>query len=229
MRLDELDIVGYADWLDKTLVPHVVPPIYQFRSNPEKLLFPPFHLAGTEVVGGTIGSQVQINRFVNEGRATRIEQPIPARPDHELWIDQEMKPRYDSFDVVEKTLRRIAEENNERARRLLLKGDLGQAEQAANVALGADDRLVDSFVIKAVIAIRRGEADDAESLKQTAMVNSTAETFDKLLKALLSEMDSGPGKALPSEMDRDPTSGLRAWLCGLANSEPTASPQLRVA
>jgi hypothetical protein len=219
MRLDELDIVGYADWLDKTLVPHVVPPIYQFRSNPEKLLFPPFHLAGTEVVGGTIGSQAQINRFVNEGRATRIEQPIPARPDHELWIDQEMKPRYDSFDVAEKTLRGIAKENNERARRLLLKGDLEQAEQAANVALGADDRLVDSFVIKAVIALRRGEADDAESLKQTAMVNFTDEAFDTLLEDLLNKLGPRPASA----------SGLRAWIRGLATHGPTASPQLRVA
>jgi hypothetical protein len=219
MRLDELDIVGFADWLDKTLVPHVVPPIYQFRSNPEKLLFPPFHLAGTEVVGGTIGSQAQINRFVNEGRATRIEQPIPARPDHELWIDQEMKPRYDSFDVAEKTLRGIAKENNERARRLLLKGDLEQAEQAANVALGADDRLVDSFVIKAVIALRRGEADDAESLKQTAMVNFTAEAFDTLLEDLLNKLGPKPAAA----------SGRRGWFSGLAAWRPTASPQLSAA
>jgi len=228
MKLDGLNIIGYAESLG-TLVPHIVPPIYQLRDDPEKLLFPPFRLAGAEVMGGSIGTQAQMDQFVSEGKCTRIDKPIPARPDHELWIDQNMQPQYDPFMKAETKLRRIAEDEAKRARRLLVQGDIEQAKQAANTAMAADDRLVDPFVVKAAIAIRRGAKANAESLKRTAMVDCTADTFDTLLKALLSEMDSGPAKALPSKTDRDPTSGLRGWLCGLANSEPTASRQLKAA
>jgi len=189
MNLDNLDIVGYAELLDKTLVPHVVPPIYRLRDDPDKLLFPPFHLAGPEVIGAAVGSQAQMDQFVSEGRTTRLDQPIAALADHELWIDQEMQPRYESFYVAKKMLRAIAEDKAGQARRLLLQGDHQKAEEAANTALGADDRLVAPFVIKAAIALQRGEKEDAESLKQTAMVNFTAGTFDRLLKGLLSELD----------------------------------------
>jgi len=192
MNLDSLDIAGYAESLDSTLVPHVVPPIYRLRDDPDKLLFPPFHLAGRQVIGAAVGTQAQMDQFVSEGRATRLDQPIAALADHELWIDQEMQPRYESFDVAKKTLRAIAEDKATQATRLLLQGDHQKAEEAANTALGADDRLIDPFVIKAAIALQRGEKEDAESLKQTAMVNCTASTFDHLLQDLLSELDHNP-------------------------------------
>jgi len=219
MKLDGLNIIGYAESLGTTLVPHIVPPVYQLPDGSEKLLFPPFRLAGAEVLGGSIGTQAQMDQFVSEGRCTRIDQPIPARPNHELWIDQDMQPHYEPFKKAEKTLRGIAESEAKRAWDLCVQGDFGQAEKAANTALVADDRLVDSLVIKVAIARRQGNKAKAEGLKRTAMVISTAGAFETLLNALLGEMDSKP--ASPS--------GLRAWLCGLATREPTASPQLRVA
>ncbi len=231
MKLDGLNILGYAESLGDRLVPHIVPPVYQLRDDPDKLLFPPFRLAGAEVLGGSIGTQAQMDQFVREGKCTRTDKPILARPDHELWIDQNMQPRYEPFDVAENTLRQIAEDEAERGRQLCVQGEFEQAEKAANTALAADDRLVDPLVIKAAIARRQGNKAKAEGLGRTAMVVSTRGTFDQLLKALLSDMDSGPGNAMPGKTDRDPaaTPRFRAWLCGLATSEPTASPQLKPA
>ena len=219
MKLDGLNIIGYAESLGSRLVPHIVPPIYQLPDDPEKLLFPPFRLAGAEVVDGSIGTQAQMDQFVSEGKCTRIDKPIPARPDHELWIDQKMQPHYEPFDTAEKTLRQIAESEAERGRLLFVQGDFEQAEKAANTALVADDRLVDPFVIKVAIARRQGNKAKAEGLRQTAMVVSTAGTFDTLLEDLLNKLGPKPAAA----------SGRRGWFSGLAAWRPTASPQLSAA
>ncbi len=196
MKLDGLNIIGYAESLGTRLVPHIVPPVYQLSEDPEKVLFPPFRLAGAEVVDGSIGTDAQMDQFVSEGRCTRIDKPIPARPNHELWIDQNMQPHYEPFKQAEKTLRQIAESEAKRARQLLVQGDPEGAERAANTALVADDRLVDPLVIKVAIARRQGNKPKAEGLKRTAMVISTAGTFETLLKSLLSEMDPHPASAL---------------------------------
>jgi len=212
MDLDDLEIVGYAEVLNERLVPHVVPPIYRRRDDRGKLLFPPFRLAGDVVVGGMAGTREDLSHFIADGRATDIDPPIRAQADHELWIDQGMRPRYEPFDAADGHLREIATGALNRARQLLIKKDLAGAEREADMAMAADDRLADPFALKAAVAKLRGRDDDVESLRQIATVDCTPAAFDALLADLL-------------KVTRPPASPKAAGRCfGLGVKPPIAMP-----
>ncbi len=69
----DLEIVGYANSLNESLVPRVVAPIFRYRDDVEVLLFPPFEIPGENVLGGTTGSVAEMQEMIDSGRATGIE------------------------------------------------------------------------------------------------------------------------------------------------------------
>ena len=90
----DLEIIGYANSLDESLVPRVVAPIFRYRDDVETLLFPPFRIPEDHVLGGTIGHIAEMQGLIDSGQATKIDTPIPAQLSQSLWINSEMEPVY---------------------------------------------------------------------------------------------------------------------------------------
>lgn len=106
--LEDLEIVGYSDVLTADLVPRIVPPVFRFCAAPRRLVIPPFRLVDDHVEGGIEGDESDLDRFVGNEQATRIQQPIQARPKHHLWIDEHFKPQYGPEEEVIEQLRAMA-------------------------------------------------------------------------------------------------------------------------
>jgi len=203
--LENLEIIGYANVLGPDSVPHIVAPIFRLRETPDVLLFPPFRLAGTVVLGETRGSLRDMDSFATTGRATRLQEAIPARADHELWIDQQMQPHYDPAVEADATLRRIALDAVKEARAALKQPNLHEAERLCGVAVAADDRLPEPLILMAAIYTLREEFRRVGAMRIVARLHCTDEGFTTGVNAVLGSLEpparsdkyAGLGRAKP--------------------------------
>jgi hypothetical protein len=196
--LDQLEIVGYADVLGPESVPHIVAPIFRFRDDPDTFLFPPFRLVGNEIVGATRGSRLDMVSFVATGQATGIDPAIIPLPEHELWIAQDMRARYEPAVQAEENLRKIAFDAIEGARLALAGGDLVEAERLCSTAVAADDRLPEPLPIKGAIYALRREPERVKAMRIMAGLHCTPQGFDMQVNAILQALGHGQAQDRPS-------------------------------
>lgn len=180
-NLADLEIVGYSNVLTVDLVPRIVPPIFRFRSDPARLLIPPFRLVDDHVEGGIEGDESDLDRFVGSEQATRIQPPIQARPVHHLWIDQRFKPHYGAEGKVIERLRAVAKKNIPLAWAAIHKEDFDKALQLAQTAIAADELSLDALLVKAVVDKLTGHDDRAAVLSDIAAVTYPGVSFDALV------------------------------------------------
>lgn len=185
INLKELDIIGYANVLDARSVPHVVAPIFRFRAEHDRLVFPPYRIAGPVVLKATMGSGSDLRSAIASGKATALAKPISARDDHELWINQRMNPQYEPALQAEETLRGIAKKAISEARAALREGRLDEADRFAGTAMAADDRLAEPVVIKAAVYRLRNDEDGLHAMRILAKRDSTPDGFDMAVETLM--------------------------------------------
>ncbi len=152
-HVEDLEIVGYAEVLKETMLPSVVPPVFRVRAEPGRLLLPPYSFNGGYLCNAAEVGPAELEDLRARREITLFDASIPARPAHELWVDQTFAWRYEPRGVAEDALGRIATGSIERAEAALRRGDIELAERLSGVAASADDRRVEPFAIKA--AIRR--------------------------------------------------------------------------
>ena len=187
--LDALEIVAYADVLDSRSVPHAVAPVFRFKSNPKRFLFPPFRFAGGDVVGGVLGGPGDFRSAVGD-KVTLIDPPIPAHSAHELWIDEDMQPHYEHWDLAEEKLRSIAETAIDKAWIELQAGRFENADKHCSTALAAYDRLLKPLIFKAVIFIRMNQPGRVRIMKLAAkpICKDQGIDFDDLLETYMKKL-----------------------------------------
>lgn len=186
--LHDLMIVGYGTALDSADLPTIVPPIFGFRIGGQRFaVFPPLELSGERVMRGVVAPIGDLARFMAEGRATRLTTPLRAQPDHELWVDQEMRPHYGPCEEVERDLATIAAASMEEARRLLEKGELDRAYSQAQASLNGDDRQLEPHLVQAAIHDLKGERELLAATREIVLRGElcTAESFSRSVADLV--------------------------------------------
>ena len=161
--LVELDLVGYAEALSADLVPRRVAPIFCVRQRPDKVLFPPYRFAGTEVIGVLV-TDSDLSAAVLREQATRLSRPVPARAGHTLWIDRSMTPHYEPTQVAMLHLARATQINLDRAKKALQAGHLERALDNAQAAISADESCIEALLTKALVHSLRGEEESVAAL-----------------------------------------------------------------
>ncbi|KKN13651.1 hypothetical protein LCGC14_1004230 [marine sediment metagenome] len=185
--LDCLQVVGYADKLNSALVPTAVPPIFQERRGPNSsVVMPPFRLVGPVVQTNILGTQRDLDRAVQGGKATLLASARPARPEHLLWIDADMQPHYE--EVSRNGLVKLARAARGRAERAAAQNDLAEAAQHIGEAIAADPTDPNSFAIKAVLLQRTPDADLVEVLFAASPVDDR-ERFQTLMDYWTNKLD----------------------------------------
>jgi hypothetical protein len=158
-NIDDLEIVGYANVLDKTMLPSVVPPVFRLKADTGRILLPPYSFNAGYLCNATEVGASELEQLRDGEEITLFDTVLPARNGFELWIDQSYEFHYQPFDEVRRELGRIACEALDQATAALRERDLPRAERLAGVAISADDKRVGPLVIKA--AIRRANGDQA--------------------------------------------------------------------
>jgi len=185
--LGDLDVVGYAESLTREMVPHVVPPVFRFRDDPHKIVFPPFRIREDRVEGATVGTVADLERFTTCGDVTCIE-PFDAKPDHDLWIDEEMVLRYQPHTTIRGTFSEIVRQRIDEARQAIRDDRLDEAKQALRIAFNADNRFLDVLVLEAVVYRLEGNGGFFEVLQELAEPICEESTFRHLVEWQASDL-----------------------------------------
>ena len=208
-------MIGYATVLKDTMLPSPVPPVFRLRSDPDRILFPPYHFADGCVWNATEGDPHDLKRLGENDEVTLFDHPYPAQPDFDMWIDLQRQPHYEPRAQARETLRNIARENIHKASRALVEGDLTEADRFCGVALSADDRLVEALAIKAAICIKNNDATGARVMEKLASHTMTSEAFQQLIKSYLETQNEGVVSGIVAE-DGEATQSAKGWMRGIA-------------
>jgi len=175
IEIKGLEIIAYADKLSSEFVPKVVPPIF-YNPSEKVIIPPPFHLEGEfvstdNVIGGYQDYETMIKDWTSRFNITLINPKIPAQPNHELWIDEKMKPHYDTFEEAERIFLEKSKDYCRQGLEHLTSGNLKAARKSYGRALCADDRR--SEPLAGLIALSRltNHLECAISLERTAMAD----------------------------------------------------------
>ncbi len=168
-KLADLEIIGYADDRDATMLPAVVPPVFRLKADSDVVLLPPYSLHFDAVVGATAVT-------MEEAEHLRLMEQItlfpaggqPAEPGHQMWLHRDGRRVYQPVHEARRTLDQLSAEAIERAILQLAKGQLDLAEDSASEAILSNDRRVEPLAIKAAIRRRRGLAAEARLMGEIA-------------------------------------------------------------
>lgn len=184
--LDDLEIIGYADALPTDALPEIVTPVFRCKKDHDRILLPPFRLDANFVYDGDWDGVSRWLSLTKTGNMTELTEPIPARSDHQLWIDQDNKPRYEQRSTAHNTLKAFAEKRVREAEEALSRSDRDTAEQLATTAFNADDRNIDALVVKAAIRKLQGKPRHVDFFASLAH-GITPDHFSILVANLLGE------------------------------------------
>jgi len=215
-KLEDLEIVGYADTLDEAVVPQVVPPIFHRKEGADEYLLPPFRLSGSQVERAVVGRKIDFESAVHRGQATPLERPLEARPDHELWIDQKLEPHYEPAKKARRSLGKIARQQIRQAHEALAAGLLDDALFHSQAALSADDGSLDAILIKAIVYSRRHQDNRVKALAEIAeAISPGIDLVGKVELSSESERSETPKERAVDEA-YEPFSGRTSYVAELS-------------
>lgn len=156
-QLDDLEIIGYADRLPPEALPRLVTPVFEHKTNKDRILLPPFRLDANFVYGGAWDDKSRWQSLTKTGNMTELSETIPAKSDYQLWIDEDNQAKYERRSAAHRNLETIATERVAEAQEALARWELGTAERLAAVAFNADDRSIEALLVKAAVRELQGE------------------------------------------------------------------------
>ena len=161
----ELQVIGYLDALALDFVPCVVEPVCQVRGESDVLLGPPYESRGDEV-SGTVLWRLDFEQAVSEGNATRIDPPRQARENYLLWVDSQMKVRYEPEADARGQLNEWVRTSIAAGLRDLAAGRYPAAELQAQMALNANGRCLAALGITAAIQRKLNDGPRLQMLER---------------------------------------------------------------
>ena len=180
-HVNELEIVGYAEVLKETMLPSVVPPAFRLRTDPGRALLPPYSFSGGYLCNATEVAPPELAALRDAREITLFDNPFPAQPGHELWVDQRFAWHYEPRAQVDKTLGQIATDSIRQAGAALKEGKLREAERLCGVAISADDTRVEPLAIKAAIRRMQGNTTGESVMAELAAPVLDERSFTQLV------------------------------------------------
>jgi len=187
LRIEVLEVVGYATKLTEHMVPTIVAPVFRFRDAPERVVFPPFRIYQGEVHGATIGDRSELEDFARCGEVVLLETPLAAQPCFELWVDDSFTVHYEDQEQVDLSLSGIARQAVEGALDALRRGDLDEADRLASRAMSANERRFEPLAIKAAIRRRQGNDTGVKVMARLADQLCSPESFAAVVERLFQQ------------------------------------------
>jgi len=179
IRLDGLQIIGYADVLAETMLPSVVPPVFQSKAEPNRILLPPYHMNAGFLYNATEVCEAELKNLADDQEVTLFSlPPWDAKKEYDLWVDQSFVPRYESRSKVTETLLSIADKNIAEAEEALRAGDLERADRLSGIAACADDRRLAPFAIQAAIERAKGNKAGEQLMAELAASIAGGHSFE---------------------------------------------------
>ena len=206
-NLDDLEIVGYANVLKKTMLPSVVPPVFRLKADVQRAFLPPYSFSAGCVCNATEVLQPELEELRDSREITLFNDAFPARAGFELWVDQSFQWHYQPWDEAEQDLRHIADEAIRNAADALRRDDLQQAERLSGVAISANDRRLAPLAIKAAIHRINGNKAGEQLMAELAAPALEESDFSEMVDRYYASRRQ-PAAAAPAPRRRGPMSEM---------------------
>jgi hypothetical protein len=181
-NIADLEIIGYADSRDETMLPAIVPPVFRSIADSSTVLVPPYTLEFATVIDATRISMEEADHLGAVGELTLTPSSRkPAQPGFQLWLSRDGELIYQPLDEASLTLSRLSEQAVQRATKELREGNLDLAEESASEAILSDDRRVEAYAIKAAICRRLSDHPGEELMAELARPLFEASAFGTLV------------------------------------------------
>lgn len=219
VRLETLEVIGYADRLPEGRGPAIVPPVFRIAADPSRCYVPPFRLTDRILLDP---QPVPHWDVLDMARKAQVTLPaalcLPARANWILWVDLDGGLHYEPETAARKALHRIHDEQLELAFGALRKGDFDSVSRLAAAAGAAKPGSLKPVALTAVCFARRGQeakvqfvlkhlAEDMETCRllmghYAAMLpaSATADLKMSRLQEISTEDRSHPMLDSPSDM-----------------------------
>jgi hypothetical protein len=207
--VDSLELVGYADVLDPTMLPSVVPPVFRVTAEPNRVLVPPYSFACGYLCNATEIDLPELEDLRGQHEVTLFDAAMPARPDYDLWIDQSYGVHYEEREQAERALRAIADQAVGGAENAFQRGDHAVAERLCWVAISADDRRIESLALRAAIGRLEGNSAGGALMEELAGQAVAAHAFRILVDEYCARVAGQPRRTTPGT-DHRPMRGVAA-------------------
>ena len=187
-QLVDLEVIGFANELLPSLVPAILPPVFRYVSDRDRVLVPPFSLSGGYVVEPAEISTLELTRYVDSREITLLESPFLAKPNHELWADTELRLHYEPRTQSRASLAAIDRESLAKAKSAFHRAEFENAEKLAGIAFCANERSWEALVVKAAIFRMRGEHADVDVMTELAQRLISRDEFLQRVNELAPEI-----------------------------------------
>ena len=158
LRVQDLNIVGYANVLPQTMLPSIVPPIFCLRSKPDRFFVPPYSFNNGHLYDAGEISNFELTALADDREVTIFPEGFSAKVGYELYVDEEFQHHYQTREKVNASLDEIADRSIAEAKIALIQRDFKKADRLAGVAISANDRKFESLVIKAAVDRALGDS-----------------------------------------------------------------------
>ncbi len=206
--VNDLEIVGYANVLNASMLPSVVPPMFRLRAEPRRILLPPYAFNGGYLCNAAEVPADELQALADAGEVTLFPEPIAATADWELWVDESFQRHYEPQDAARGHLDQIAEISRAEAIKMFKQGNLVEADRLASVAISANDRKLDALVIKGAIRRARGNTNSELLMEDLARSMVDPANFRSMVDSLANSTPLSAAKIPPQSC-----SPMRAMAC----------------
>lgn len=189
-RIDQLHIIGYSSALEQPVLPRVLPPVFQVRDEPDTILMAPFSRVGEDIIAPVEVTVGEFDDFVAQGKATKLEAPIPGRADHDLWVNDLGTVRYEARAIVKNALATLFSEHLLAATQKLSTKAYADAARHAAVARAANPAHLDPLVIRAAAERLEGKTSQVAFTQHLAEKYIAQGEFRHLVEELIASLTS---------------------------------------
>lgn len=185
IQLNELDVIGYGDVLPEGKGPAVLPPVFRHRTEIDRCYVPPFRITGNWLVETQCVSFTELQDLEGDESITLPKDfKHPAKPDHQLWVDEAGAVRYEPAGNAKRNQQLIHQRHLDAAISTLREGKFEDARRHAGVALAANDRALEPRALIAAFHALRGETAQAAFMRKSAeQAGLNGDSFTLLMKS----------------------------------------------
>jgi hypothetical protein len=183
MTLYDFDIIGFASTIETPALPRVLAPVFRDRTQPDVVVLPPFTVLGDEVFNVIRTNTAELQALVAQEKLTIVDSPIPAKTNHDLWVNPEGFVAYASKAEVKKAFKALFTKHLALAEVALAANDHEAACRNAAIARAVNPGHLDPLVIRATAERQSGDMNRFAFTQHMAQDIVASGEFDRLIEA----------------------------------------------
>ena len=209
--LDKLMVIGYANVLNKSMLPSIVPAIFKLQASTvdDQYFVPPYYLHGSNLCSPTSITREELQELQQAQKITLIANHHDARNGFSLWIDLDQTDHYELNSKAQERLQEIAQAAVKRAQKALQMKHFENASAEAAIAISADPRMIEPLAIEATVLYFQKRFPELALIKDLAKHSAGEHLFDLVFDSYKLRPLKTRSRSLPSYKRRRRTPPMR--------------------